>query len=335
MRSVEAAGARVSVIGLGTWQFGSSEWGYGEGYATSTAPALVARALELGVSLFDTAEAYAFGRSERILGQALGSRRSEAFVATKLFPVLPISPIVQRRAHASAKRLGTDVLDLYQVHWHNPAVPASLTAAGLRELLDEGLARHVGVSNYSLAQWRQLETALRHPVLSNQVPYNLIDRLPEQELLPWSSANDRLVIAYSPLAQGLLSGRYGVDRPATGSRAGTPAFLPENLRRVQPLLGALEDVARTHGCSMSQVALAWVVRRPNVVAIPGASSIEQLEANVAAADLELTDDEDASLVAASEAYRPLTGASMIAAMSKVRMQHVARRLDRIRQGLRA
>src|SRR5271167_2816935 len=123
MKFVEVADARVSVIGLGTWQFGSSEWGYGNVYATDVAPRLLNRCLDLGVNLIDTAEAYAFGRSEKIVGGAIRGRRNEVFLATKLLPVFPLDPVVPWRARESMRRLGVDSLDLYQVHWPNPVFP--------------------------------------------------------------------------------------------------------------------------------------------------------------------------------------------------------------------
>lgn len=320
-------------MGLGTWQFGSGEWGYGSAYATEVAPRIVACSLDLGVTLFDTAEAYAFGRSEGILGRALGDRRPEAFVATKLFPVLPVNPVVASRARGSLRRLGMDVIDLYQVHWHNPVVPVRATMRAFAELQRDGLIRHVGVSNFSLAHWQEADRGLGGPVLSNQVKYSLIDRGPEDELLGWAQANDRLVIAYSPLSQGLLSGRYGPDNLPGGLRAGTPAFLPDNVRRLAPVLDALRRVAAAHGATCSQVALAWLIRRPNVVVIPGASSVEQAEANAEAADLELSDDEDAELTAASDAFDPVRGAAALPALARVRADRVAGRVRRAVAGL--
>ncbi len=334
MKYVEAGGARVSAVGLGTWQFGSREWGYGTPYATETAPAIVRRSLDLGVTFFDTAEAYAFGRSEEILGRALGDRRAEAFVATKLFPLLPFDPVVTARARGSLRRLGTDAVDLYQVHWHNPVVPLRATMAALDGLLRGGLARHVGVSNFSLALWRAAETALGAPVLSNQVKYSLIDRGPEREVLPWAQDHDRLVVAYSPLAQGLLSGRYDPDHLPGGLRGGTPAFLPENVRLLAPVVDALRQVAAAHGATCAQVALAWVLRRPNVVVIPGASSVAQAEANAEAADLELSDEEDAALTAASDAFHPVRGVAAVPSLARLRAERVAGRVRRAREGLR-
>jgi aryl-alcohol dehydrogenase-like predicted oxidoreductase len=334
MKYVDVAGARLSAVGLGTWQFGSGEWGSGSTYASETAPQIVNRSLDLGVTLFDTAEAYAFGRSEQILGRALGDRRPEAFVATKLFPVVPIDPVVASRARGSLRRLGADVLDLYQVHWHNPVVPVRATMSAFGALQRKGLVHHVGVSNFSLARWQEAEAALGGPVLSDQVKYSLIDRRPERELLPWAQANDRLVIAYSPLSQGLLSGRYGPDHLPTGLRAGTAAFLPDNVRRLAPVLDVLRQVAADHDATCSQVALAWLVRRPNVVVIPGASSVEQAEANAEAADLELTDAEDAALTAASDGFDPVRGAAAVPALARERAERAAGRVRRAVAGLR-
>ena len=145
-------------------------------------------------------------------------------------------------------------------------------------------------------------------MLSNQVQYSLVARKPDAELVPYAQANDRLVIAYSPLGMGLLSGRYTSANPPKGSaRLNNPLFLPENLDRAQPLIDAVRAVANAHDATPAQVALAWVISHDNVIAIPGASSVEQLEANVAAADLELTVDEIASLTRASDAFTPPSG----------------------------
>ncbi|SDE60002.1 Predicted oxidoreductase [Pseudonocardia oroxyli] len=298
-----------SVIGLGTWQFGSREWGYGEDFAAE-ARRIVTRARELGVTVFDTAEVYGFGRSERILGRALADSggTEDVVVATKIFPVLPTAAVVQQRGVASAQRLGVRTLDLYQVHQPNPVVSDATTMRGMRALRDVGVVDQVGVSNYPLKRWRSAEVRFGAPVLSNQVQLNLVHRGPLAEMLPWAQRTGHVVIAYSPLAQGLLSGRYDADhRPANGVRAANAMFLPENLDAAKPLLDTLRDVASGHDATPAQVALAWVVHQPHVVAIPGASSVAQLESNVAAADLRLSDEEYRGLTAAAEAYQPLVG----------------------------
>ena len=321
MRYAEAGGVRVSAIGLGTWQFGAKEWGYGEPYAAQEAHAIVRRALELGVTLFDTAEIYGYGRSERILGQALGDDLPSVFVATKILPVLPLAPVVEQRAVASANRLGARQLDLYQMHQPNPVVRDTPAMRGMRALQHVGLVGEVGVSNYSLDRWRATEAALGGRVLSNQVPYSLVVRDPERELLRYAETQDRVIIAYSPLAQGLLSGRYDANRrPANRVRGANPLFLPENLDRAAGLISTLREVADAHSASPAQIALAWVIRSPAVTAIPGASSVEQLESNVAAADIDLTDEEHGALRAAAEQFQPVTGRAAVPQLVRSRLQ---------------
>ena len=321
MRYVDVGGEHLSAIGVGTWQFGSREWAYGKDYADTTAIDIVHRALDLGVNVIDTAEVYGFGKSERIVGKAIAGRRDDAFIASKLLPVVP--PIgggyIAGRGRKSAQRLGIETIDLYQVHWPNPVVPASTIADGLRRLQDDGVVRHLGVSNYSLAGWRQLEDRLGRPILANQVQYSLAVRKPERELVPHAQANDRVIIAYSPLAQGFLSARYDGTNTPGGVRAGNAMFLPENIERAKPLLDALREIAAAHDATPAQVALAWVIRRPNVVAIPGASSVAQLEKNAAAADLDLTDDEDARLTETSRAFNPTTGLSAAPQLLRARL----------------
>ncbi|GAB3850087.1 aldo/keto reductase [Micromonospora andamanensis] len=297
----------LSRIGLGTWQFGSREWGYGPDYERLAAD-IVRRAVELGVTLFDTAEIYGFGRSERLLGAALAADRDKVAIATKILPVLPVASVVQQRAVASAARLGVTSIDLYQVHQPNPVVSDHRTMRGMRALQDIGLVAEVGVSNYSLRRWQVAEAALGRRVLSNQVRYSMLDRKPEEDLLRYAEQAGRLVIAYSPLAQGFLSGRYDATRPPVGAiRRANPYFLPKNLERGSALIETLRQVAAAHDATPSQIALAYVLRHPNVVAIPGASSVEQMERNAAAAEIDLTEDEYAALVNVARAFRPVTG----------------------------
>jgi aryl-alcohol dehydrogenase-like predicted oxidoreductase len=304
MRYVEAQGLRTSVIGLGAWQFGSPEWGWGNGFGPAEAQAIVERARQLGVTLIDTAEIYGRGESERMLGRILAARDlRDAFVlASKVAPTWPTRDRVKAAAHASLARLGTDRLDLYQVHWPNPLVPQSSTMAGMRALQAGGLVRYVGVSNYGLGRWRAAEAALGAPVVSNQVQYNLLRRKPERELLPFAASKGRLVVAYSPLAQGVLAGKYTAADPPGGVRARNLLFSEENLRRATPVLDALHEVAASHEATPAQIALAWVVHRPNVVAIPGAKSVAQLESNARAAEIVLADDEFLHLNQAADRF---------------------------------
>jgi len=311
---------RISKIGLGTWQFGSGEWGYGKSYAERESQAIVRRAIELGVTLFDTAEIYGFGRSERILGKAVSGHRAEVFLATKILPIAPLPPVVEQRAVASADRLGVTRLDLYQVHQPNPFVRDSVIMRGMRALQRVGLVGEVGVSNYSRNRWQAAEEALGSRVLSNQVRYSLVADGPTDDLIPYAERSGRVVIAYSPLAQGFLSGRYDAsNRPANRVRAGSALFLPVNLERAAGLFRVLREVAEAHDATPAQAALAWVLRSSCVTAIPGASSVAQLESNVAAAEIDLTDDEWRALRDAAAKFQPATGAAALPKLVRARL----------------
>lgn len=324
---------KISKIGLGTSQFGSADWGYGRDYDRKEAPAIVRRALQLGVTLFDTAEIYGFepwflvrrallkgvalsdtarirgfGHGERILGGALGESRNSAFLATKFYPTVPAAQAIEQRAVASAERLGTRRLDLYQIHYPGGVVRDQPIMRGLRALQNIGVVGEVGVSNCTLDRWQYAERRLGGRVLSNQVRYSLADRSAELDLLPFAEANGRIIIAYSPLAQGLLSGRYhNGHRPANRVRATTPLFLPENLERSRRLIEVLREVAAAHRVTPAQIALAWVIHPPAVAAIPGAASVRQLEDNVAAAEIGLADDEYKALAEAADEFQPAGG----------------------------
>jgi aryl-alcohol dehydrogenase-like predicted oxidoreductase len=317
---IDTATIKISKIGLGTWQFGAREWGYGQQYAERDSQLIVTRAIELGVTLFDTAEIYGFGRSERILGQAISGQRDGVFLATKILPVLPVAPVVEQRAVASASRLGVTRLDLYQVHQPNPVVRDATIMRGMRSLQRVGLVAEVGVSNYSLARWRAAEAALGGRVLSNQVRFSLVAPGPGRDLVPFAEQSGHVVIAYSPLGQGLLSGSYHrSNRPANRVRGMNPLFLPDNLERAEELIGVLRQVAAAHSATPAQIALAWVIRSPAVVAIPGASSVAQLESNVAAADIDLADDEWHALSDAAARFSPIGGPSVIPRLLRARL----------------
>jgi aryl-alcohol dehydrogenase-like predicted oxidoreductase len=306
MRYVEADGLRVSVIGLGTWQFGTREWGYGHEYAHEVAPRLLERAIELGITMVDTAEAYGPGTSEHIIGEALADLdpavRAGLTVATKFMPLAPAEPILAREAAGSLRRLQADTLDLYYAHWPNPFVSERRVMQSVRPLVEAGLVRRVGVSNYSLAQWQAAERALRSPVVANQVPFSLVHPQPAADLVPWAAAHDRLVVAYSPIGQGVLA-RVGVDvdRP-NGIRRVNPLFRGAAAERLLPLQVAVREIARANGATPAQVALAWVIGHPNTVAIPGARTVAQLEENAEAASLQLSDDDRTRLTEASGVF---------------------------------
>ena len=309
----------LSRVGLGTWQFGSKEWGYGDDF-TAEAARIVVRAVELGITVVDTAEAYGFGASERIVGDVLREEglREKVYIATKIFPFFPIAPVVVNRGRASAERLGVERIDLYQVHQPNPLIKDGQTMPGMRQLQESGLVADVGVSNYSLARWKDAERQLGRPVLSNQVEFSLAHMDPLDDLVPYSASQHRVVIAWSPLGQGFLSGRYDADnRPANGVRGMNPLFLPESFASARGLLDTLREVAGNHDVTMSQAALAWLLHQPNVIAIPGASSVDQLEKNAAAAEIDLDADEVAELTTQARAFhRPARRDALTASLAR-------------------
>jgi aryl-alcohol dehydrogenase-like predicted oxidoreductase len=321
MEYLDVAGiGKLSRIGLGTWQFGSREWGYGDRYASGAAGEIVHRARALGVTLFDTAEIYGLGKSERILGEALGDERAEVVVASKIMPIAPFPAVIKQRERASARRLQLDRIPLYQIHQPNPVVPDSVIMPGMRDLLDSGDIGAAGVSNYSLSRWQGADAALGRPVISNQVQFSLARPGALDDQVPFAERENRIVIAYSPLAQGLLGGKYGPDNRPGGVRAMNPLFGTENLRRIEPLLATLREVAADVDAKPAQVALAWLISLPGVVAIPGASSVEQLEFNVAAADIELSAESRDALTDAARAFRPVSARRFLTDMVREKLQ---------------
>jgi aryl-alcohol dehydrogenase-like predicted oxidoreductase len=193
--------------------------------------------------------------------------------------------------------------------------------AGMRDLQDAGLVTDVGVSNYSVGRWQDAERHLGRPVLSNQVQFSLAHMGPLDDLVPFAAANSRMVMAWSPLGQGLLSARYdATNRPTGGVRQMNALFLEENLTRAAGLLDTLREVASAHGVTPAQVALAWLIHQPNVVAIPGASSVAQVEANAAAADIALADDEVAELTAQARAFQPLGTVDAARGLARARLR---------------
>ena len=303
MRYLELDGARLSVVGLGCWQFGERGWGYGEEFGPKDSLAIIHRALELGVTVLDTAELYGSGASEALVGTALEGWDQPVFVASKYLPLLPLPDVIVAHCRRSLARLNRPEMDLYQLHFPNPVIPLGAQMAGLRRVLREGLSRHVGVSNFTLSRWRRAERMLGSPIISNQVRYNLLQRKPERDLLDYANRSSHLVIAYSPLAQGALSGRYRPGQVPAGVRRTNWLFTDEGLRAAEPVVECLREVAAGHGATPAQIALAYLIAQPRVLVIPGAKSIAQLEANVAAADIELAEDELLALRRAADLFQ--------------------------------
>ena len=287
MKYINMGSKQVSAIGLGTWQFGEPGWGWGQELDYQEAERIIDRALELGINFFDTAAVYGNGRSEEILGQALKGRRGEVVIATKVAP--PLGPdFVKRAAEQSLERLGIEDVDLYQLHVPDGRMPISATMHAMRQLMDAGQVHQVGVSNFSLDQWQEAEAALGRPVISNQVQYHLLERRQGRGLLPYAHEQERIVIGFSPLAQGLLGGKYGPGNVPQDLRANFGIFSMDNLKRAPAVLEVISEVGEHYGATPAQVALAWLLLDRQVMVIPGARSVAQLESNAAAADLQLT-----------------------------------------------
>ena len=290
MKYIIMGSQRVSAIGLGTWQFGEPGWGWEKELNYEGALRIVDRALDLGINFFDTAAVYGNGKSEEILGAALKGRRQEVVIATKVEPSLRPER-VKRIAERSLRRLGVDYVDIYQLHLPDTRVAIAETMDAMRELMDTGRIGQVGVSNFGLREWQQAEEALGRPVISNQVQYHLLERRIAGDLLPYARQLDRVIIAFSPLAQGLLSGKYSRDKMPRDLRASFGIFNRDSLRRAPAVVELLQEVGQHHGATSAQVALAWLLRDPHVMAIPGARSVAQLEANAAAADLNISEED--------------------------------------------
>jgi aryl-alcohol dehydrogenase-like predicted oxidoreductase len=288
---------RVSEICLGTWTT------FGGSLDEDAAIALVDAAFEQGINFFDTANVYSEGRSEEVLGRALARRPRDSFVvATKVYGEMPNGDRglsreqVLKQIEASLRRLQLDHVDLYQCHAWDDDVPVEETLGALTEVVDAGKARFVGVSNWSGEQIRGAVELARArgftKIVSSQPEYSLLHREPEQDVIPASREVGVSQIVYSPLAQGVLTGKY---RPGEAAREGTRAaaraqwmelFADEVLERVD----RLRPIAEGLGITMAQLALAWILREPNVAsAIVGASRPEQLQDNAAASGVELDD----------------------------------------------
>jgi aryl-alcohol dehydrogenase-like predicted oxidoreductase len=292
----------VSALAFGTWSFGG-EWGtFDKGDATAT----IHRALELGVTLFDTAQGYGFGAAESLLGKALWDavQREDVIVATKgglrregegLVRDASASWI-RSGVESSLSALKTDYIDVYQIHWPDPNTPMEETGSVLRDLVREGKIRHAGVSNYDVKQMTEL--AGHGPVETLQPPYHLFRRDIEDEILPYAKEHDIGVLVYGPLAHGLLSG--GMTATMTFAdddwRSKSSDFTGETFRRNVAVVDRLKAFAETRSLTLPQLAVLWTLSHPAVdVAIVGARHPAHLGETIAVADTMLTDSDRAEI----------------------------------------
>jgi voltage-dependent potassium channel beta subunit len=320
-RRLGNSGLKISEIGLGSWLT------YGKAVADHTAYDCIHKAYELGINFFDTANAYEGGKAEEVLGEALKVYpRSSYVVATKLFFPMGDRPNqrglsrkhIVEQCDASLKRLGLDYIDLYQCHRFDPEVPVEETLDALDDLIRQGKILYAGVSEWSAAQ---IENAVGvgkahhlRPIISNQPIYNMFERYIEKEVLPVCMEKGIGQIVFSPLAQGVLTGKYkpNTEKPADSRAANNSTngvinsyFRNDVLECVQQLKGVAEEI----GVTLSQLALAWILRHPAISsAIIGASRPQQVEENVKAVDVILTQDilgEIENILEQVKAFAPL------------------------------
>jgi len=249
---------RISTIGMGTWRIGS----YRNQEERAGQVKALRRGVELGINLIDTAEMYASGRSEEVVGEAVKGIRKDVFIASKVAPGNLHHDDVIRACRGSIRRLGTQYIDLYQVHWPDPNVPIKETMSAMEKLVQEGAVRFIGVSNFSVAETQDARAALaKNEIVSNQVEYSLSNRYAESEILPYCTMEKITLIAYSPLARGNIA---------------------------NSISGGL---LRKYHMTPAQVMLNWVTHHDQVVAIPKATNISHLEENALSVSVRFSSDE--------------------------------------------
>ena len=294
---------QISRLGTGAWAWGDRMmWGYGRGYQENDIRQAFDASIAGGVNFFDTAEAYGMGASERWLGSFLPSV-SKVVVASKFmpYPWRLTKGTLKRALSNSLKRLGLPAVDLYQIHWPFPPVPVETWADALADVVQAGLVRAVGVSNYNEDQMRRAYSTLAKrgvPLASNQVEYSLLDRRVEfAGLLKACQELGITLIAYSPLGKGALTGKYSPDKPMPGIRG--REYTRSYLEKIQPLLNLMREVGREHNNrSPSQVALNWCIAKGSIP-IPGAKNARQAQENCGALGWQLSEAQVAALDKAS------------------------------------
>ncbi len=292
-RNLGATNIKISPIIMGTWQAGKDMW---VGIDDTESTKAIKAAYDAGITTFDTAEVYGNGHSEKIVGNALHDVRDRVIIATKVFSNHLEYKQVINACHGSLKNLNTDYIDLYQIHWPPGSfgakkVPLEETMRAMTDLKEQGKIRAIGVSNFSRSQ---LEEAAKYERIDSlQPPYSLFWRKVETDALPYCRESNITLLAYSPMAQGLLTGKFGPDHKfAKGDhRFRNKLFQPENYKRVQKALEKLRPIAETNEITLGQLALAWIISQPGICAIAGARNSEQAVQNAEAGNVFLSYDD--------------------------------------------
>jgi myo-inositol catabolism protein IolS len=306
-RMLGTSNIKISAIIMGTWQAGKDMW---VGIDDAESIRALKAAYDEGITTFDTAEVYGNGHSEKILGNALHDVRDKVVIATKVFSNHLTYHQVMDACHGSLKNLNTDYIDLYQIHWPpgsfgSKKVPLEETMRAMTDLKAQGKIRAVGVSNFSRSQLEDAEKYGR--IDSLQPPYSLFWRKVETDAMPYCLENNITLLAYSSMAQGLLTGKFGPDHIfAKGDhRFRNKLFEPKNYERVQTALENLRPIAKANNITLGQLALAWIIARPGICAIAGARNTEQVIQNAAAAKVHLSEED---MVAVNEIGKTVTDA---------------------------
>lgn len=304
---------RISPLIIGTWQAGKRGW---VGINDEDIIAAIQTALDHGITTIDTAEIYGDGYSEELVGKAIKNYRGQAVIATKVFANHLAYDQVLSACEHSLKRLQIDTIDLYQIHWpsgswKSPVVPIGETMRALVQLQEQGKIRAIGVSNFNLAQ---LQEAQQYGVISSiQPPYSLFWRLPERELIPYCVAQGISILAYSPLAQGLLTGKFPPNHqfPPEDIRAKNILFQGELYQRAQNALAQLRPIAEAHQISLGNLALAWLLHQPRTHPIVGVRNREQVLGNLPALSVRLSAETLAAVDQISRAVNDLIPADAL------------------------
>ena len=297
LRILGTSAINISPIIMGTWQTGKDMW---VGIDDTESTQAIKAAYDAGITTFDTAEVYGNGHSERIVGKALYDVRDRVVIATKVFSNHLQYKQVIDACHRSLKNLNTDYIDLYQIHWPpgsfgSKNVSPEETMRAMTDLKAQGKIRAIGVSNFSRSQIEDAATYGR--IDSLQPPYSLFWRKVEDDAMPYCRQNNITLLAYSSMAQGLLTGKFGPDhRFAKGDhRFKNKLFQPENYARVQKALERLHPIAAANHITLGQLALAWVISQPGTCAIAGARNSEQAVQNAAAGNVRLSEEHLAAI----------------------------------------
>jgi aryl-alcohol dehydrogenase-like predicted oxidoreductase len=325
-RRLGASDLELTPVVFGAWGIGGLMWGGGD---DAQAVDAIRAALDAGINAIDTAASYGPGRSEELVGQALRGRRAGVIVATKCglhwdepvgatrLETVGLDGRTQRLYHdlrpasvraeceGSLRRLAVDTIDLYQIHRPDPLNGFEDALAEMLRLRDQGKIRWIGVSNFSLEQTERAQQVAG--IVSIQPSYSLLDRAIEADVLPWCRRAGVGVMAYSPLARGLLSGHVRLDTtyPVTDHRSSQPLFAPESRRRVLAGLEKVRPIAEAHGVSLANLAVAWAIGEPGITAaLVGARTPAQATENARAASVRLADDERRAI---AQAFSPEAG----------------------------